>query len=99
MSGRGWCSQVLKALAAYLSTMYWRNMGRFCSVGAQGRTGGEDGGSCLGGQEQCGSAGSDTPSLAHVPAAMVALLLQLPMDGKEAGTRPMSTQASLDKKV
>ena len=47
MSGKGWCEQVLKALAAYFSRMNCFITGRFSSVGEHGMGGGVGGGAAL----------------------------------------------------
>ena len=99
MRGNGWCSHVLKALAAYLSMMCWRRMGRFSTVGLQGRVGGSAGGSRRSGQEHGESSVFSTPLLVHLAAAILWLSPKLPMEGKSTGMRPKSAHASRDKKV
>ena len=81
-------------------------MCRLSEVGAQGREGGVVGGNSQAGQEHGGSSGPVTPELEHpvcvvvVFAAAVAVVWvsQLPMAGNDAGIRPKSWQASLDRK-
>ena len=97
--GKGCCSHVLNAEAAYLSTMYWRKSGRLSDVGAQGMVGGASGGNSRCGQEQGRSSGPDTPELEQVIDAIVIGGEQLPMVGKSFGIRPKSLHASLDKNV
>ena len=70
---------MLKALALYLSRMYWRSLGTFSGVGAQGRTAGVSGGSSLLGQEQAVSDDDvGTPELEQLG------LLGVDMDWMEA---------------
>ena len=106
MSGRGCLSQVLNALAAYLSSKYCLMVGRFSGVGEQGSTGGLLGGADLIGQEQGASSGPRTPELEHLPgtemaAAKAGLVSwpgeQDPIDGKSVGIIPRSIQAALDR--
>ena len=75
-------------------------------MGAQGREGGVVGGNSRGGQEHGGSSGLVTPEFEHlvcvavVFAAAVAVVWvsQLPMAGNDAGIRPKSWHASLERK-
>ena len=106
MRGKGCLSQMLKALAAYLSSRYCLIIGRFSGVGGQGSTGGVLGGADLIGQEQGLSSGPRTPELEHLPGAeMAAAMAGLgsgpgehdPTDGKSAGIIPKSIQAALDR--
>ena len=81
-------------------------MCRFSGVGAQGREGCVVGGNSRAGQEHGGSSGLVTPELEHpvcvavVFAAAVAVVWvsQLPMAGNDAGIRPKSWHASLERK-
>ena len=66
MRGRTCCSQQLKALALNLSRMYCLSCGRFSSVGAHGREGGDDGGRDLVGHLHGGSPGLTTPEFEHL---------------------------------
>ena len=50
--GRGWCSQTLKALAAYRSRRYCSSRPRLASVAGNGRLVGLGGGCALFGHEQ-----------------------------------------------
>ena len=68
----------MKALALYLSRMYWRSLGTFSAVGAQGRTAGVSGGSSLLGQEQVSDDDVGTPELEQLG------LLGVDMDWMEA---------------
>ena len=97
MRGKGWRSHVLKALAAYLSIMCWRRIGRFSTVGLQGRVGGSAGGSWRSGQAHGRSSLFSTPLLVHLTAAILLLSPKLPMEGKSAGMRPRSAHDSLDR--
>ena len=72
MSLRGWCSQQLKLLAAYLLRMYCLSCSTFSGVGAQGSMGGVEGGISRRGQEQGESVCVGTPELEHWDPAKVA---------------------------
>ena len=98
----------MNALDLYLSMMYWRSLGTFSGVGAQGRTAGVSGGSSLLGQEQVSDDDVGTPELEQLGLLGVDIdrmeavggkLSHSPTSGKEEGTRPRSTQADRERKV
>ena len=98
----------MKALALYLFRMYWRSLGTFSGVGAQGRTAGVSGGSSLLGQEQVSDDDVGTPELEQLGLLEVDMdwmeavgvkLSHSPTSGKEEGTRPRSMQADRERKV
>ena len=61
--GNGCCSQQLKAELENLSRMYFFKIGKFSSVGGQGKTTGDVGGSVRLGHVHGGSSGPGTPVL------------------------------------
>ena len=107
MSGRGCLVQQLKALDAYLFSMYSFSCGRFSSVGSQGRDGGEVGGGVLAGQGHGVSSLLTTPELEHFECDDTAAaitdgdsvfgVVQYPSSGKEEGMVPRSIQAPLER--
>ena len=93
MSLRGWCSQQLKLLAAYLLRMYCLSCSTFSGVGAQGKIGGVDGGISRRGHEQGELACVGTPELEHLELPKAATEagwpggVHVPTSGKEAGSQ------------
>ena len=105
---RGWCSQILNALALNLSNMNWRSIGRFSGTGAHGRVTGLFGGSSRRGHEQGSLVDVGTPEFEHVVGfggamavreATGASMSHKPTDGNDFGTSPRSMQAESDKNV
>ena len=98
---RGCFSQQLKALLAYLSRMNCLSLGKFSTVGAQGRLSGAVGGSSLLGQAHV-SPEVGTPELEHWVGLMshnkegVAFSHE-PTSGNPGLTIPRSTQAWNDR--
>ena len=104
ISLRGCLSQQLKALLAYLVSIYSLMVGKFSGVGAQGMTGGSGGGSSLLGQVHGASLVVGTPELEHwVGLWLISQIMgelssmQDPAIGKSTLTRPKSTQVSRDR--
>ena len=103
--GSGCVSQQLKDELRYLSRMYFFRMGRFSSVGGQGKCAGVAGGSVLRGHLQGLSSGPAMPvliqgsgmGLVTEDKLAVLVLSQDPTAGKLAGTSPRSTQADNDR--
>ena len=103
ISGRGCCSQQLKAELLYLSSMYFFSIGRFSSVGSHGRTGSSVGGRDRFGHWQGLSLGPTTPELVHfgrlerLDTFACVLLLNCPILGNSSEISPNARQASSDK--
>ena len=105
---KGWCSQVLNALALNLSSINWRSVGRFSGVGAHGRVTGLLGGSSRRGHEQESSAAVGTPELEHAGRLgdVMAVTEETgdstshePTEGNDLGTNPKSMHADRDRNV
>ena len=103
MSGRGWCSQQLKAELLNLSSIYCFRIGRFSSVGSQGSMGLSDGGRDRLGHEQGISFGPTTPEFVHferletLDTVCGPFWVNWPTFGKFSGVIANARQASSDK--
>ena len=105
---KGWCSQMLNALALNLSSINWRSVGRFSTVGAHGKVTGLLGGSSRRGHEQESLVAVGTPELEHTGGLGDVMAVKEetgdfashePTEGKDLGTSPRSMQAERDRKV
>ena len=98
MRGNACLSQVLKADALYRSTMYCLRMGRFASVGAQGRRGVSSDGKLLFGQSHVSSSVSTTPVFLHVLVLNSAPRWEArPRRGKLGSTMPRALRHASDR--